>query len=116
MRSAVRQELYHSKTNFGKEKVKFWMLYQALTTMNLYPGKEIGECQSGTIFPVDVPKWPNFPCHHFQTRLDGNSDTMGQGGESKSPRLSSPDTCFKIAGVETGFSLSASFASVIACP
>jgi hypothetical protein len=25
-------ELYPSKIYFGKEKVKFWMLYQALTT------------------------------------------------------------------------------------
>ena len=38
--AAVRQDLYPSKNNFGKEKVKFWMLYQRLTTIDPGPGKE----------------------------------------------------------------------------
>jgi hypothetical protein len=41
MQHAVGQDLYHSKSEIGKEKVKFWMLYQALTTIGPGPGKEI---------------------------------------------------------------------------
>ena len=37
-----QQELYPEKLFFGKEKVKFWMLYQALTKVDPLPGKETG--------------------------------------------------------------------------
>jgi hypothetical protein len=40
VRCAVRPELYPSKNKNGKEKVKFWMLYQALTSIGPAPGKE----------------------------------------------------------------------------
>jgi hypothetical protein len=35
-----QQELYPEKLFFGKEKVKFWMLYQPLTTIHPLLGKE----------------------------------------------------------------------------
>jgi hypothetical protein len=38
--SAVCQELYPAKNNFGRENVKFRMLYQPLSSMNPDPGKE----------------------------------------------------------------------------
>jgi hypothetical protein len=43
-----RLKFYHSqKKKKGKEKVKFWMLYQALTKVGPLPGKEKVKCDTG---------------------------------------------------------------------
>jgi len=47
VRCAARQDLYLSKMIFGKVKVKFRMLYQALTTMNPHLGKDNGKDNQG---------------------------------------------------------------------
>jgi hypothetical protein len=56
---SVRIFILKKNHDFGQETVKFWMLYQALTTMNPAmnpdPGKEIMECRRVTRLPAGVP-------------------------------------------------------------
>jgi hypothetical protein len=53
---AIGQDLYQSKKGKnGQETVKFWMLYQALTTIDPGLGKENHGCRRVTGLPAGVP-------------------------------------------------------------